>query len=284
MRSPSSISNVLAIPLITLQALVEVAVGGFLAMLVADLTRLVTRGFLLSTGLVLLLTGALGLGGEFALPDPSALTDHAVNRSWLQPSLRLTAVFVALFLVYLVSIYLRPPVLHVVIGCVTAGAGVAALIAAAHVYPTPVWGPNGTVVSYLLSALVVGTVTTAMLLGHWYLVQPNLSTRPLYILLGAIAVGLVGQAALLAVSLQTLAGRGGIASRHEVVLGSFSAVFWAHVVVGLALPIVVTALTVQSTRLRSLMSATGLLYVAVVLTLVGQVTGKAILFGGNLPL
>ncbi|MHB8507130.1 MAG: hypothetical protein ACYDGR_00585 [Candidatus Dormibacteria bacterium] len=274
----------LAIPLITLQALIEVAVGGFLAMLVADLTRLVTRGFLLSTGIVLVLTGILGLGGEFALPDPAALTDHPVNRSWLQPSLRLTAVFVVLFMVYLVAIYIRPPLLHVVVGVLTAGAGLASLIAAAHVYPTPAWGAAGTAASYLLSALVVGTVTSAMLLGHWYLVVPNLSTRPLFILLAGITVGLLAQSALLAVGLETLAGHAGVATRHEIVSGAYSPVFWAHVVVGLLLPLLVTALTFQSARLRSLMSVTGLLYVAVVLTLVGQVTGKAILFGGSLPL
>ena len=66
--------------------------------------------------------------------------------------------------------------------------------------------------------------------------------------------------------------------------GGYSLTFWMHIIAGIALPLVITALAFQSTRLRSLMSATGLLYVAVVLTLVGQVTGKVIFFSGNLPL
>ena len=57
-----------------------------------------------------------------------------------------------------------------------------------------------------------------------------------------------------------------------------------HIGAGIVLPLIITALALQSTRMRSLMSATGLLYVAVVLTLVGQVTGKVILYSGNLPL
>jgi hypothetical protein len=274
----------LAIPLVTLQAVVEIAVGGFLAMLVADLTRLVTRGFLASTGVVLLLTGALGLAGEWFLPDPTHLTGHVVDHAWLQPSLRMTAVFVALFLVYLVTVYLHPPVLHVVAGVLAAGAGLAALIAAANVYPTPVWGGWGTAAAFLLSALAMGTIATAMLLGHFYLVSPNLSTRPLFILLGLAAGGLLGQVVLGLAGLLLLAGRAGVAGRHDVVSGTYATVFWAHWGIGVLLPLAVVAMTAQSARLRSLMSATGLLYVAVVLTLVGQVTGRVILFGGNLPL
>ncbi|MEA2684203.1 MAG: hypothetical protein QOK05_2531, partial [Chloroflexota bacterium] len=136
----------------------------------------------------------------------------------------------------------------------------------------------------LLSAITIGTVTTAMLLGHWYLVVPNLSIRPLVALLVLLAIGLVLQGALAITSLLVLAGHAGVASRQEVLTGGYSLTFWMHVGVGIALPLLITALATQSTRLRSLMSATGLLYVAVVLTLVGQVTGKVIFFNGNLPL
>jgi hypothetical protein len=274
----------LAIPLITLQAVVEVAVGGMLALFITDVTRLVTRGFLASTGGVLLLIGALGVAGQYFLPDPSHLTDHFVTRTWLQPSLRLSAAFMVLFLLYLLAIFLRPPVLHVVVGALATAVGVAAVVATAFAFPTPEWGPYGSAASFLLSAITIGTVTTAMLLGHWYLVVPNLSTRPLFILLGLLAAGLVLQAVLAAVALVLLGGHSGFPSAHDVVYGSYSLTFWMHVVAGIVLPLVITALAFQSTRMRSLMSATGLLYVAVVLTLVGQVTGKVILFNGNLPL
>ena len=123
-----------------------------------------------------------------------------------------------------------------------------------------------------------------MLLGHWYLVVPNLSTRPLFILLGVLAAGLVLQAVLAGVALVLLGGHRGFPTVHDVVIGSCNLTFWMHIIAGIALPLVITALAFQSTRLRSLMSATGLLYVAVVLTLVGQVTGKVIFFSGNLPL
>ncbi len=260
------------------------AIGGFIALFITDLTKMVTRGFLASTGAVLLLLGALGLAGEFAIPDPTHFTDHVLNRGWLNPSLRLTAFFMVAFLVYLVAVYLRPPVLHVLIGFVTAAAGISALVTTAFVFPTPAWGTYGTMASFLLSAITIGTVTTAMLLGHWYLVVPNLSTRPLMALLVVLALGFVLQAGLAAGSLLVLAGHAGVATRAEVLTGGYSVTFWMHLVGGITLPLLITALAAQSTRLRSLMSATGLLYVAVVLTLVGQVTGKVIFFSGNLPL
>jgi hypothetical protein len=275
----------LAIPLITLQAVVEVAIGGFLALFITDLTRLVTRGFLASTGFVLLLIGSLGVAGEFAIPDPTHFTDHALNRSWLTPSLRLTAAFMVAFLVYLVAVYLRPPVLHLIVGFLTAALGISALVTTAFVFETPGWGSYGTLASFLLSAITIGTVTTAMLLGHWYLVVPNLSTRPLLALLAILATAFVLQGVLDAAALALLGGHPGVVSQRDVISGRYALVFWiGRVAVGIALPLLITALAVQSTRTRSLMSATGLLYVAVVLTLVGQVTGKVIFFSGNLPL
>jgi hypothetical protein len=274
----------LAIPLITLQAVVEVAVGGMLALFITDVTRLVTRGFLASTGGVLLLIGVLGVAGQYFLPDPSHLTDHFVNRAWLQPALRLAALFMVLFLLYLVAVYLRPPVLHVIIGLVATSAGLASVIASAYAFPTPVWGPYGTAASFLLSAVTIGTVTTAMLLGHWYLVVPNLSTKPLFILLGLLAAGFLLQAGLAVAALLLLGGHSDFPATHDVVSGGYSLTFWMHIAAGIVLPLIITALALQSTRMRSLMSATGLLYVAVVLTLVGQVTGKVIFYSGNLPL
>ena len=46
----------------------------------------------------------------------------------------------------------------------------------------------------LLSATVLGAATTGMLLGHWYLVTPALSNRPLLRSIVLLLVGLVSQA------------------------------------------------------------------------------------------
>jgi len=274
----------LAIPLITLQAVVEIAIGGFLALYLTDLSGKVTRGFIVSTGAALLVVGAIGFWGQSTLPNPEHLTDHPFNADWLAPSLRLTAVFLALFFLYLVAAYLRPAALRLGLGLLTLAAGSGAVFTTALAFPTPGFGPLVSGISFGLSALVVGTVVTAMLLGHWYLVVPNLSTTPLLALLGLITFGLCGEVGLAAYAVRGVAGHSQTVRPHDLLAGSFAVPFWIHVGVGLALPLLVTGLAIQSTRLRSLMSATGLLYVAVLLTLVGQVTGKVIFFSGGLPL
>ena len=68
--------------------------------------------------------------------------------------------------------------LHLVVGIIATVAGLASVVFNALAFPTPEWGPYGSAASFLLSAITIGTVTTAMLLGHWYLVVPNLSIRP----------------------------------------------------------------------------------------------------------
>ena len=96
-----------------------------------------------------------------------------------------------------------------------------------------------------------------MLLGHWYLVVPNLSTRPLITLLVLITLGLCGEAALAAYSIRGVAGHAQTIQAHDLLSGGFAVPFWMHVGAGLALPLVITGLALQSTRMRSLMSATG---------------------------
>ena len=56
-----------------------------------------------------------------------------------------------------------------------------------------------------------------------------------------------------------------------------SIAFWMRVLVGLALPLVVAGMTWQCCRIRSLQSATGLLYVAVALVLAGEIASKLLL-------
>ena len=54
--------------------------------------------------------------------------------------------------------------------------------------------------------------------------------------------------------------------------------------VGLALPLVVAGMTWQCCRIRSLQSATGLLYVAVALVLAGEIASKLLLVLAAVPL
>src|SRR5207245_1633377 len=69
---------------------------------------------------------------------------------------------------------------------------------------------NGAAIALVvaLSAAVLGAATTGMLLGHWYLVTPALTNRPLLRAIGVLLVSLVLQAVLFPLTLRGLNGLG----------------------------------------------------------------------------
>jgi hypothetical protein len=111
-------------------------------------------------------------------------------------------------------------------------------------------------------AALLGAVTNAMLLGHWHLNQPKLGTRPIarlvYALWAAIGV-FVGSSVWLLVA-RSGAGVRGLAMVTGIVFGVFAAVL--------------TAMVQHLVRTRSIMSATGILYLEILLCFVAVFTGS----------
>ena len=126
-----------------------------------------------------------------------------------------------------------------------------------------------------LSAAVLGAATTGMLLGHWYLVTPALTNRPLLRAIGVLLVSLVLQAVLLPVTLRGLAHGSGSLT-HPLSLSPALSILWALGAV--LLPLVAAGLALPTCRLRSFMSTTGLLYLAMIAILPGQLLGQLLFF------
>jgi hypothetical protein len=118
----------------------------------------------------------------------------------------------------------------------------------------------------LTSALLLGAAVSAMLMGHSYLIAPAMSLTPLMRLLALLAIGLAFRAAV-------EGGRLWWWTRtHALVNLEGDTLLWLPVrwVVGLVLPAVLGWMAWQSARIRSTQSATGILYVVVVLCFVGE--------------
>lgn len=164
-----------------------------------------------------------------------------------------------------------------------AGLGVLGYVSAPAGWPAWV-APAGTVYQ-LSSALFLGSVIFAMTLGHWYLVLPTLPIDPLRklttLMIAATAVktvllGLVlylGAASPQPEIADTVAGFGRLQ-------GLF---FWARSLFGLAGPIVLCYMTWATVRLNATQSATGLLYVATILVLIGETMSRFIYHTTQLP-
>jgi hypothetical protein len=135
-------------------------------------------------------------------------------------------------------------------------------------------------VQLALLAAVTGGVFAAMILGHWYLVTPKLSERPL-VLFGRLLLALVGiQTALFVVWAALGAGPGGGAP-FSILTGEFALFGWLRLVVGLAFPLVLSWAAIQTARTRSMESATGLLYINVGAIASGTIIAAGLYFGAG---
>lgn len=155
-------------------------------------------------------------------------------------------------------------------------AGLAAALAspAASLLSGP--GPGGAtlpLLGALSGTLLLGATAATMTLGHWYLVDTTLSIRPLAagsaLFLGAAAFRcLVALGALLAGGAAALR----LTSPADLVYSTTALFFSFRAVTGLAAPLALAFLVRSTTRIRSTQSATGLLYVALILVLFGELT------------
>jgi hypothetical protein len=166
-------------------------------------------------------------------------------------------------LLYLAVQYSRTDVPAVVAGGVTAAIGVVALLLAAELVRNwPWWLAALELVSGML---LLGAVWNGMMLGHWYLNQPGLNPRALGRLTDLGLVGVAASAVLGVTAASELAN----ASTEGAVLGlpgfgeSFSLAFYLVWIALLGLTGAVVWAARRCVSLRSIQSATGLLYVAV---------------------
>lgn len=131
----------------------------------------------------------------------------------------------------------------------------------------------------LAGAALLGVSMAAMLLGHYYLTAPWMSLLPLQrLVLGILAAG----GCRAGVELCRVFGTPFVSA---VTLDStMDWVFYVGFrwIVGVAGPIILAVLTWQTLKIKATQAATGILYVAVIFTLIGEVTGVAMRYlGGN---
>jgi protein NrfD len=143
-----------------------------------------------------------------------------------------------------------------------------------------------TVASFLSSAALLGGASTAMILGHWYLVIPSMQVSHLqsivkvHIASMVVRVGVV--VAVVVVAIETWQPGLGPSFKHYItsVAGVF---FWQRVLFGLGGPALLSYLTWETAKIRSTQSATGILYVDFFTVVVGEVLAKYLLLATRVP-
>ena len=152
-----------------------------------------------------------------------------------------------------------PPVLDLV----AAAAGLLAVLLGA----LAAGGPTGLAVARtLVGALFVGAVLSAMLLGHWYLVQPGLARGPLLEMLRAAAVLWLPETAVM------LWPTGMVSVLDGTIVDGYNGLlgwFWVGCAAMTILLVGVARAALRERQYSAVMAATGLVYLAIV-TAFGQ--------------
>jgi hypothetical protein len=150
--------------------------------------------------------------------------------------------------------------------CAAAALILAAATAAVQGGPPPAPGTAG-IGGPLLSGLVTGLTVHAMLLGHWYLNAPGMRVDVLRRMIDiALAVWAVQLAASLATSLVAAGPDTGGVTTHALVW-----LRWLGGLVGLPVLLWMSRKTLD---IPNTQSATGILYVACLAAILGELTGQ----------
>ena len=257
----------LTLPLALFLLLAETAVGGVATVAYLRLTGGLTHGFLRFVAVTYAILGILAFLVVLAGPPGSYHRLLAINQPAAGALIFLQGLLVVALVAHAVVIWRRDGSTLSWALILSASVLLVAGIAAA------LWPLSGSLLNG--AATVLGAATTGMLLGHWYLVTPALTNRPLLRAIGLLLASLILQAILFPLTLSGLAHGSGSLT-HPLSLSPVLSVLWALGAV--LLPLLAAGLALPTCRLRSFMSTTGLLYLAMIVILPGQLLGQLLFF------
>lgn len=276
--------NLDALPYTSYIVLVEFAVGCLIVCVYADWRGNVAPSFVKFCAAMAAAAAALMVLNAFVLDPDSAVGGYQLDESLHDWVLGLSVVFLASTLPYNWAVLREDRRLSNVTGIGSSLIGVALVAMVAFYVALPTWGVLGAMLSLLAGTLAVGLVVLAMTLGHWYLVTPRLPREPMeeLTLLLVAAIGVQALLLILNVVIPVREAPDPSAFLGSTTLGQNPA-FWLRIAIGLLFPAALGYMSYLSSKgypanENAMMSATGLLYIAVGAVLVGEVLARGLLF------
>ncbi|HEY9157107.1 hypothetical protein [Candidatus Binatus sp.] len=265
----------------------ELAWGGLFALAIPPFFN-VERGFYKSSASVYLaasLTTAIGLG-LLALRAGTA-DGPGAGSLWMAAALwTLSSAAVA---VYLYTLWTENGLLRARSYALGLGLGLVALIANVMLLMPRGFGAVAAVaygLTAITSALVLGLVSGAMLFGHWYLIDLEMPVDYLRTFVRLLGIALVADLIALGLAIglpATLGSAGAVAGVHEL-FAAHLGLLGFRLLLGPVATIVLVWMSWQTLKIPETRAATGLLYIAVMSVLVGEMLGRFILFRTAIPL
>jgi hypothetical protein len=266
--------TILTLPLVLAVVLVELAVGGTFVAWFLERRGEAPGGFLKLVAGVNAIAAAAALGLAPALPRGDAAARVGLDAGSLSSLSQALALVTILMVVQLVFTFIPARFPRNIGGILAVAAGVLALgvatLARTVAATSDVFGLGLALSAPPLGALALGGLNGAMLLGHWYLVTPKLSTGPLRNASLIVVVAVVLQ--LVVVLARVMRGDlvGTTQTGLVVAIG-------IRIGVGLLMTLAV-ALAAWWTARMNTQSSTGLLYVGLGSALAGEISARVLFF------
>jgi hypothetical protein len=278
---PDSTSLPALAPIATVVVLLEVAAGTTVAAYAVDAVGKVGRGFVGTTSLICAGVMALDLLLEALLPSGTALLGAPLPSGAQASLFHWSIAFTVALLAYAFFCAVMTDVARRVVGVIAIGFGAMAIAKAAAAFGPSLGGVGTAAVAFVPAALVSGSALAGMLLGHWYLVAPNLSFRPLRRAIDIVFIAVALQAAVIVLVVLTSTST----VRSELLWSGDAVPFWLLVVgSGIVFTTGVALLTRHFARIRANQPATAMLYVLIISVVMGVVPAHLLFFVTGAPI
>ncbi len=254
-------------PLAGLLVLLELAVGTVAVSAALDLLGRVGRGFAGTTAAICALIMGADLLVISGSSDIGALLHGPVDSAAVATFAHWAVGFTVLLVVDALFAAVGTEVARRVVAAATVAVGLATVVAAAVAVGPALGGTAAATLSFLSAALLGGSALAGMLLGHWYLVTPSMSFRPLRLSIYTVFAAVVVDCAVIAVALLAAGG-----NRERLLSGDQAFLFWLLVIgAGVLFTAAVNAFTLYFARVRANQPATAMLYVLIISVVMGLV-------------
>ena len=326
----------ITLPLMLFIVMAELSVGAFAVLFLLDWRNMVKRNFLVTYAIIYVLFTGLTVLFQLNFSNQELLnTFTLLDKTWTAYLTPFLLLFLVLMVPYTILLLMDKKagvdgkfkqeeeesgrtrwsnirIVRLIFGSLDVLAGVVTLFVLGMIFrPLAASGPAEAfaVGSFFASALALGGVMTAMWLGHWYLVTPALSEKPLHFATTLVLIGVLAQLVFTftgglstvapsqsskvvtpavtattttAISAATPVPNSQVKPSGALVVAplSIDAISWLRLLVAFVLPLALLGFILKLIHDRSFQSATGMLYLVVVLTLAGEALSRGLFLAG----
>ena len=271
--------NAEALPYTLYIILLELAVGGLWITLYADLRGYgVTRGFVMTMAFIVAIAAGLTWLTGAGITIGEDIDGYPIDDGWFTPTQNAMVAVAAAAVAYTFGVFMGWDPIGRIAGIAGSAAGLFAVGALAAMLAPPTWGYAGAFIALFAGTLAMGSVSTAMTWGHWYLTEGSLPHRPMRdlarVFFGSIALQMV----VLIINAAAPERITPVPSNPIEVGLLTNPAFFFRVGVGIVFAFVLAIMAIRTARIGSMQSTTGLLYIAMGAVFTGEVLAKGLQF------